>query len=230
MEPVPRSKPAPYSPLVWECGPTTPLEEVEGVAAIDLGMLLQQRRSRRVFEPLPLGHLGHLLGLVCQTQAVRASGFGFEQELRACPSAGALHPIHVLCQREAEGEWERYDPMRHELVGVAGSSHLAKAARACADNIVDSAGAVLLALVAEPGRAGAKYVNPQSLIWRDAGVIIGYFSLVAEALELNFCPLGATGDPYIRPLSAAGLLEGVGLLLVGARPSTEDGIHPDIRP
>lgn len=227
MEPMPRHTPAPYSPLHWRQGPITPLEPVGNVAVADLNTVLQRRRTRREFEPLSLSLLGQLLGLSCQTHAVRASPFGFDQELRACPSAGALHPIHVLCQREPGGMWERYDPLSHALVGVLDSLDLARAARTCADSIVTSTGATLLALVAEPGRTEAKYAHPESLVWRDAGVVIGYLALVAEALGLSLCPLGTTGNAFVSPLAAGGGLEGVGLLLVGARPRLT--LSPDAR-
>ena len=72
-----------------------------------------------------------------------------------------------------------------------------------------------MVLVAEPGKTAAKYANSESLVWRDAGVLLGYMSVVAEALGLGFCPLGITGQAYVSALSADARLTGVGLAVVG---------------
>jgi hypothetical protein len=74
----------------------------------------------------------------------------------------------------------------------------------------------LVSLVAEPGKTAAKYANHESLVWRDAGVVLGYMSLMAEALKLSFCPLGITGRPYVTDcLPNASTLQAVGLAVLG---------------
>jgi hypothetical protein len=130
-----------------------------------------------------------------------------------------MHPIHLVCQRSTGKPWERYDPLQHSLVAVPGSEGYAQEARAKAAHILPSDDAVLLALVAEAGKTGAKYEDGLSLVWRDAGVVLGYLSLVAEVLKLGFCPLGMTGDAYIAPISAQGQLQGAGLALIGTSAS-----------
>jgi hypothetical protein len=113
--------------------------------------------------------------------------------------------------------WERYEPVEHALITLTGSEQLAQGAREQAGEAAPSTDAVLIGLVAESGKTAAKYEFPETLVWRDAGVVLGYLSLVAEALKLNFCPLGMTGDAYISPLSDSQLLLGAGLALLGAR-------------
>ena len=146
---------------------------------------------------------------------MRSSDYGFEQHFRPHPSAGAMHPIHVVCQRQEGMPWERYDTLRHILAEIPGSESNAQLAREKSAHILPTAEAVLVGLVAEPGKTEAKYESAQSLIWRDAGVVLGYLSVIAEALKLGFCPLGMTGDVYLAPISATGQLRGVGLALVG---------------
>lgn len=112
--------------------------------------------------------------------------------------------------------WERYDPLGHALVVVPGSERLAQGAREQAEQAVPTTEAVLIVLVAEPGKTAAKYESPLSLVWRDAGVVLGYFSLVSESLGLSFCPLGMLGDVYVSPMSQDGRLHGAGAALLGA--------------
>jgi len=76
--------------------------------------------------------------------------------------------------------------------------------------------ATLLLFVAEPGMTIAKYSNASSLIWRDAGILQGYFAAAAESLDLNFCFLGVTGEPWASQLVDQPGLCGVGAAYVGA--------------
>jgi nitroreductase len=77
---------------------------------------------------------------------------------------------------------------------------------------------VLIALAAESGRTAAKYENAESLIWRDAGIALGYMSIVAEALGLTFCPLGVLGEPYVSAVvSGDPRIQAAGLAVLGAR-------------
>ncbi len=216
-EPKPRATPGYYEPFKWPRGAVTRLEPAAARPNIDIAQVLQERQSRRLLDALPVSELGALLWLTCRTHSLRSSEFGFDQEFRPYPSAGAMHPIHVVCQRSAGMHWERYEPLEHALVGVPGTEALAQAAREKAANILPTSEAVLVGLVAEPGKTAAKYEGAESLVWRDAGVLLGYLSLVTETLGLGFCPLGMTGNLYLAPISPAGQLHGVGLAVVGAQ-------------
>ena len=217
-EPKPKIPVEPYEPFSWPDGPTLVLGQGSLKGTVDLQQLVLERQSRRTFAPLPLEKLEALLSICCRAYSWSASDLGFEQQFRGVPSAGAVHPIHVLVQRYRHSGWERYDPINHSLVDVQGSHDLALAARVAADAIVASGDATLIALVAEPGKTAAKYLFPESLVWRDAGVIIGALAWSAEALSLNICPLGATGTPFISSISRERALIGVGLVLIGGRP------------
>ena len=215
-EPRPHLVPEPYSPFEWPIGgKITSLSPAPPQLMVDIVRVLQNRQSRRLLGSLSITQLGHLLWLSCRTHSLRSSDYGFDQQFRPHPSAGAMHPIHLVCQRSSGMFWERYDPLEHSLVALPGSEGLAQGARARAANILPSSEAVMLALVAEPGKTGAKYEDGQSLVWRDAGVVLGYLSLLAEVLKLGFCPLGMTGDAYVAPISTCGKLQGAGLALIG---------------
>lgn len=219
-EPKPKERFSRYEPYCWPDGAEVCLEAAPSDLPVNLTRLTQERRSRREFAILPLPPLGHLLSLCCQANSWTKSPFGFEQQFRGVPSAGAIHPIHILVQRQRFNGWERYDPIGHKLKGVDESKMLAHSARAFADELVATGAATLLALVAEPGKTEAKYDHSESLVWRDAGVIIGAIAWTAEALGLNLCPLGTTGHAYVAPLGPDGALVGMGMLLIGGRPES----------
>lgn len=214
--PRPKSELSSYQPLGWP-GPRVALDRAGERRAPELSTLLSKRKSRRQFDaPATLEDLAALFDLCCRTRAVECSVLGFDLEFRPHPSPGALQSVHCLLQREPGDGWMRYDARHHELVMLPSSMQSANTARGLANELVTTTHATLIALVAEPGKVTAKYEDPESLIWREAGVLLGYFSIAAEALGLAFCPLGITGEPVIgSALDEQGRLRGVGLALLG---------------
>lgn len=110
----------------------------------------------------------------------------------------------------------RYDPVEHVLIEVPGSNDSALVGRMAAGRLLNLDEGAIFGLIAEPGKTAAKYENHETLVWRDAGVVFGYMSLIAEALGLAFCPLGITGQPYLTEyLSHGSKLQAVGLAVLG---------------
>ena len=184
--------------------------------SIDLVELMEQRQTRRDFSrELSLEELGDFLWLTCRSKSSRPSEYGPNQESRPPPSAGALHPIHVFWASDATAML-RYDPVQHALLELPSSTSNARYAIDVARSSLDLGCGSVLALVAEPGKTGSKYKNPDSLVLRDAGVVLGYMSFVAEALDLAFCPLGITGNPGLtQGFPSAEALRSVGLAVLG---------------
>lgn len=214
--PRPKQQLTAYRPIEW-LGQRIALPSNGAALAPHLAALFATRRSRRDFAtPATLDDLAAMLELCCRTRQVQASDLGFDLEFRPHPSAGAIHSVHTLVQRQIDEDWMYYDAQTHQLVSLPGTATAANTARNAADELVPAANASLIALVAEPNKAAAKYESPGSLIWRDAGVLLGYFSICAEALALSFCPLGITGQPMLdRDLDEQGRLCGVGMALLG---------------
>lgn len=206
-----------YDPVAWPAGVRRQLAPFSGRLTVDFAELLDQRQTRRKFGvPVSEEQLGWFLWLACHNRSLRQGPFGTPQESRPHPSAGGMHPIHVLAARAAE-PWFRYEPVGHALVEIPGTESAARNAREAANELVSLQQGILLGLVAEPGKTGAKYENHASLVWRDAGVVLGYLSLVAEAMQLSFCPLGLCGDfEFGSAVWGPGHVHGAGLAILGA--------------
>lgn len=213
----PRDDPSWYEPIVWPSGRTVQLPPRSASLTVDMVTLMELRQTRRSFNrEMDLQALGEFLWLACRSRSSRPSPFGPNQESRPHPSAGALHPIHVLLGRDGP-LLTRYDPALHALVEVLGSEAGATEAIRAARSSLELDQGWVIALVAEPGKTGSKYEHPDSLVLRDAGVVLGYMSIVAEALGLAFCPLGITGEERLTQglTTSAKELRGVGLAVVG---------------
>lgn len=216
-EPLPRMAPARYQQLEWPSGRVVQLATRTEGLKVDLVEMIERRESRRTFLKMDEPSLGEFLWLACRNRWSRESEYGPDQESRAHPSAGAMHPIHLLLARDATA-LQRYDPIAHALVEVPNSAAGAKAALEASHASLGGNQGVTLALVAEPGKTEAKYEHPETLVWRDAGVVLGYLSLIAECMGLAFCPLGITGHLSVVPcLPADGRLVGAGLAVLGRR-------------
>lgn len=216
-DPFPRDQARPYSPFAWPQGPALALPLRSEPLQVDMVGLMEQRQTRREFSREPTeNELGDFLWLVCRNRASRPSPFGFEQESRPHPSAGGMHPIHVLLARPQQG-WHYYEPVEHSLTQLPGSQMAAAQARQDSSAVVPLNCGILIALAAEPGKTAAKYEHPESLVWRDAGAILGYMSIVAEALSLSFCPLGLLGGEFVTAaVSGDSRIQAAGLAILGA--------------
>lgn len=215
-DPRPRDVPLTYAPFRWPVAGVVPLEPGAAPHPIDLADLLSDRRSHRPGGRPKLEAVGALLWQVARTLDTAPSPFGFELERRPVPSAGAIHPIHILVQEPGRSDWARYDGRGHRLERVADvdgclaglDEHAYRAARADTGT--------LMAFVAEPGRTNAKYEDSESLVWRDTGVLQGILCAVAPAVGLQVCLLGPTGDAWVSRLAEQGQLRGMGLAHVVA--------------
>lgn len=212
-QPSPRPKPLRYVEHVWSS------EVIRGLppplVQRPWSPMLAARESRRTFGPLSEALLSELLWHVAACKRSVDSSMGFPIEKRGVPSAGAIHPVHVLVGDSCSRSLDRYDGRSHALERLA--APLAEGLlSACAELVPPQKGTLLL-FAAEPGKTAAKYEHSASLVWRDAGILQGGLALVAEAMGLNFCLLGMTGEPWVSSLSEKGGLYGVGMALVGSR-------------
>lgn len=217
IEPLPRDQAKMYAPFTWPRGASIQLPPRTETLEVDLAGLLEQRQTRREFtRELSDAELGEFLWLACRNRAARPSPFGFDQESRSHPSAGGMHPIHVLIAR-AQRDWQRYDPVEHSLIQLPQTLTFAAGARYQASDLVPMNHGVLIALAAEPGKTAAKYKHPESMVWRDAGVVLGYMSVVTEALGLSFCPLGLLGSEFVSDaVRGEPCIQAAGLAILGA--------------
>lgn len=217
--PNPLETPSQYKPYEW---PSKDLEHLPVPAELTLPSLekvIEGRRTRRSFGQLNREQLSSFLWLSCRTLTKGDDGIGFPITQRPAPSAGAIHPIHLILG-EHEDRWHRYDPDNHALSKIRSDGCVLRGVWPAAKKVVKPEDGTILVFVAEPGKTYAKYESADSLIWRDAGVLIGHMALVAEALKLNFCPLGITGEPWVSELDDQQHLVGVGLAILGSKVSS----------
>ncbi|KAB0773162.1 nitroreductase family protein [Pseudomonas aeruginosa] len=215
-DPLPKAAPERYAPLQWEVGEICPLPSLHGALDQPFSKVLDARVSQREFGHVDNQQLGTLLWLACRTRGVGASELGFDLEHRAAPSAGAIHPIHIIVKRPGDDRWWLYEPRTHHLVELRQATDKLAGLYDLSLQVMEGSEATRILFLAEPSKTLGKYQNGCSLVWRDAGALLAVIALTAAALELNFCPLGITGEPWASTLADQGKLAGVGLALLGS--------------
>ena len=216
-DPVPWPEPRPHRPVRWPDGEVRSLAADAVWPQKSFADIATRRRTRRSFAALDEARLGALLALTCRARALGPDSLGFPLSTRPVPSAGAIHPVHLIVHFSGTATWHRHDPVGHSLVEVPSVLSPAEV-RASLDGVLPSGTATLMLFAAEPAMTFAKYRDACSLVWRDAGVLQGHLAVAAETLDLPFCLLGVTGEPWVgRLLDQPGLV-GVGAAYVGAAP------------
>lgn len=202
--------------MAWPVESSLALEPGVSPWPVDLAAVLSTRRSRRTFDAVPLSTLGALLWQTSRTLAVAPSPYGFELQQRPTPSAGAIHPIHLVLQVPGTKAWARYNTRTHRLDLLGSAGQVLDGLLGHVAGLIDPGAGSIITFVAEPGLTATKYDHPAALFWRDAGVLQGTLAVVAEALSTSFCLLGATGNPWVGELADKGKLIGTGLAVLGA--------------
>ena len=161
-------------------------------------LALELRQSACDFPPLSETSLATWLHFTSGIRAI--SGSVPIHQRRYVASFGALHPTHIIFGRYEAG-WFVYDPESHEArnlqVNPDAEKHLWTEAQRC----FAAESGTLIVLVADQDLAEQYYENPETLLFRDSGVLLGHASLVAAALGLSFRILGATGSPWVDRLT-----------------------------
>lgn len=219
-DPLPRAAPEPYALIEWEVGEACSLPSSSGALDRSFSEVLDARVSRREFGLVDDHQLGSFLWMACRTRGVGASNLGFDLEHRAVPSAGAIHPIHVVVKRPCDDRWWLYEPRTHQLLELKHAPAKLVGLYDLSRQVLGGDQATRFLFLAEPGKTLGKYQDGCSLVWRDAGALLGVMALTATARGLNFCPLGITGEPWASTLADQGKLAGVGLALLGSAMSS----------
>ncbi|RII26352.1 MAG: hypothetical protein CXR31_11720 [Geobacter sp.] len=188
--------------------------------AVDFFKIVRSRSTRREFGQITLQQLSELFWYSAKTSLVIELDEGHKWYHRPSPSGGGRHPIDHIIFRYDGGNWDAflYDSIAHVIgkleVDSSGMGYwiedLFRTLGINATTVVWN--------IAQFQRSTSVYKNASSLIYRDEGAIQATFGLVAEALNLNFCTIGVSGEPYIsRLFMARGQLRGIGGFCIGPK-------------
>jgi len=169
-----------------------------------LGRVLTERQSRRKFQTqLSFQELAGIVWHSARLRDKRVLENGFVWESRIAPSGGGCHPIHIVILGAPDFPRDVliYDA-EHDGFGVISSVEdriLRKALREI-DRCLRVGKGTVLWFFADIAKTAGKYVNPESLIWRDSGALLATFLFVVEGMGLQACGLGIHDTPSLRKI------------------------------
>ncbi len=172
-----------------------PAEKLRDISVVDVVTAIANRKSRRVFTPVPLT-LKELSFLLWATQGVRmivSPGTAF----RTVPSAGCRHAFETyLCVFNVEGLGEgiyRYLPVEHQLLPVSQPEHLsARISEAALGQDFAGKSAVTFIWTTLPYRMEWRYdAAAHKVIALDAGHVCQNLYISCEAIHAGACAIAA---------------------------------------
>jgi len=184
--------------------------------SVDLFDILEARKSRHEFKAMSIQDISALLWF---TQRQTATIPGIPDCVKSpIPTAGALASVRTVVLRSAEEAWV-YDMVGHKAEMLSASIDTCNRIRRLACEFFNIGEGSILLFFASRQFITRHYESPDSLVLREAGVLLGTLGLVAEALEFSFCPLGTTAEDWLISLLGAGeqIIIPAGAAIVGRR-------------
>lgn len=192
------------------------LPPIQNVTDPSFFTVLNKRKSERIFNPLSLQQISNLLWHSLKVKKIILSEGDKILSHRASPSAGAIHPVDVFISLPTKFEFLNlyyYNPYIHKLATLKFNKSELKIFFKNINKSLPLEKATVIWFAAQPERTAIKYKNYDSLIWRDAGALTMTVQLVATALNINSCPIGTLGQPFLSKSFGKKLISGGGLLL-----------------
>lgn len=212
--PRPRSTPEVHPSLDWPVSRVCSCDDIVWPQSQSFVSVFEGRRSLREMTRAPLREIVNALAFATKPRAILPRD-PFGRSRRPSPSAGALHPINVLI---VHGQYRvfRYAAETHQLqtLRVAEREPLRAFAEDCRQILPQASGTALV-LIGDIDRVAAVYDRHESLLWRDAGVLLQTLALAAAAYRLAFCPLGLLGASVVRGLGLPDRAGAFGVAIVG---------------
>ena len=181
--------------------------------------VLNNRTTRRQFTSLPFEKLNSVLWHSSRTIIKNSSKVGKRWEHRPVPSSGGKHPIDIFIFHEEQEQYalKLYQPTPHALAQLNVDQETILKLVEKVNYILPKQNATIIWFGAQFNRISAKYKFGESLVWRDAGALLTTISFVAESLELNYCPIGITGEPFVSNILNTKKVAGVGGIYLGEK-------------
>jgi len=200
-------------------GETLSLIKPVNLDPISFWDVISSRRSMRTFHQLSLDEISKVLWLSAKVQDISVQDNGYILTRRPSASAGARHPVDIILLSPALDNFKScyyYNPFDHTLNKLILPDLIIKHFLNHVNSIFQVGDGTVLWFIAHSLRTEVKYDNSQSLIWRDAGALIHSVQLACTGCNINSCPVGSLGEPFISQMfSGNENIFGVGGIVIG---------------
>ena len=216
--PNPKFRPDEFTPFNYPIKGVRKLNRDFELRNSDFLEVLLNRRSEQALNGPLLTNLSELLYYSNKIHSIYIDDFGYALTKRTAPSAGARHPVDLLVSFSVGKEkriLEYYNPIDHSLSELSISENDQRIFFKEIEENLSIGNACVIWFSIQRDKTGAKYENPESLYWRDAGALLHCIQITAAHLGLKSCPIGSLAEKSFYSLFKSDLLLSFGGILVG---------------
>lgn len=187
--------------------------------SIDFLNVLYSRRSVKPSSSLPINKLSELLFHSLNIHSLSINEKNYITTKRTTPSAGGRHPVDLMILQNVpqynKMKLNYYNPIDHSLNELKISNkYLISFIEEVNENI-NLNDSTLIWFVIQKNKTGSKYLNPESLYWKDTGALLYCLQLVSTYLGIKSCPIGSLASNSFHKLFNNNEIISGGGLIVG---------------
>lgn len=196
-DPCPTAELKPTQNEIWPIERQSRLPRDFGLPMADVFEVLDSRRTIREFAKVSQRDISALLW--ASQRGISTSRGQPDRIHTPLPTAGGLAAVRTVVINEGDPPWI-YLPRTHAAGVLRVAAVEIDTILSEARSFLGVAGGCLLLFAADRRLIERHYVNPETLVLREAGGIQGCLALISAPLGLNFCSLGTLGSDWVTRL------------------------------
>lgn len=207
-----------YEPFIYPQGKKDKLIKPNAFYESSFIDVLFKRRSHQELTSCEITKISDVLFYCMRIHKITNDITGTITSKRICPSAGARHPIDIIVSLPNELKERKlfyYNPIDHSLNELILDREKVIKFVEDINSTLFLNDACLFWFSIQVEKTGSKYLNPESLYWRDAGCLLYAVQLISTYVGLNSCPIGTLACESFYDLFSSHKIQSGGGILVG---------------
>lgn len=217
-DPILRDDWVKYEPFIYPQGRKKKLTKPDTVLDSPFIDVLFKRCSHKNLTFCEIRRVSEVLFYCMRIHEITNDLTGTITSKRICPSAGARHPIDIfvsLPEKLNERELFYYNPIDHSLNELMLDKKNVATFLEDINSTLFLNDAYLFWFSMQVEKTGSKYLNPESLYWRDAGCLLYAIQLISTYIGLSSCPIGTLASKSFHNLFFSDKIQSGGGILIG---------------
>lgn len=207
-----------YEPFIYPLGKKEKLMKPDVALNSSFIDVLFKRRSYKNLTFCEITKISEVLFYCMRIHEITNDITGTITSKRICPSAGARHPIDIIVslpEKLKERELFYYNPIDHSLNKLMLVRKKVATFLEDINSTLFLNDAYLFWFSIQVEKTGSKYLNPESLYWRDAGCLLYAIQLISTYIGIGSCPIGTLACKSFYDLFSSDKIQSGGGVLIG---------------
>ena len=179
--------------------------------------VFNSRRSNKSIGVCDYERLSKLLYMVMRPAMIGTDNSGSAVYKRSFPSAGGRSPVDILICLPSQNLFRKiyyYDPQRHSINLLDLDKNIVNNFITDVNSTLELRNSTLVWFAINIARTSSKYLNPESLYWRDLGALIYCIQITCTYLDLCSCPIGYLAEnTFVKLFNDSRIISGGGIIV-----------------